>query len=349
MEAVIPNNLLRPGVGSGLTPAYHRYSEQYHLFQNSAYSPGAVNASAMSTDNTTACIMPEAQEKAMAVAMIVIYGVALVGGVCGIIVMSLSLFKTGLRSVNTTMVINLLVVHGVFLLTVPFRITFFVKREWIFGQVFCKIVSAMIHVHQYLSLIFYVTTLVIRCLTFFREKDKVEFYRKLHAVSASIAVWVLVIVLVFPVLFSQYGKSVNQTTTMCFNFEKEFKNPHVATLNYIIIAIVLTVITVILCVQMFIVAKVVKQFKNQTLKHQEFWAQVKSLFFILGIVVCFFPNQLFKLYYLTHLHDCGAYFYNELFLSFTALSCMDSLSVVLSYCCKHQILSSAVINKLVCC
>lgn len=308
-----------------------------------------VNPSAMSRDNRTACIMPEAQKEAMAVAMIVIYGVALVGGVCGIIVMSLYLFKTRSSSVNTTMVINLLVVHAVFLLTVPFRITFFVKQEWIFGLEFCKIVSAMIHVHQYVSLIFYVTTLVSRCLTFFRKKDRVEFYRKLHAVAASIAVWVLVIVIVFPVLFSQYGNSAKQPTNMCFNFEVELETPYVATLNYIIISIVLTVITVILCVQMFIVAKVVKQFKDQTLKHQEFWAQVKSLFFILGIVVCFFPNQLFKLYYLTHIHDCGASFYNELFLSFTALSCLDSLSVVLSYCCKHHIMGSTVINKLACC
>ncbi|XP_069062539.1 probable G-protein coupled receptor 141 [Pleurodeles waltl] len=349
MEAVMAKMLLLSGVASGLTPAYHRHSKQYHPFQNSAYSPGAENAFSTSKDNTTACIMSEAEKKAMAVAMIVIYGVVLVGGVCGTTVMSLYLLRTSTRSVNRTMVINLLVVHAIFLLTVPFRITFYIRNEWTFGLDFCKIVSAMIHVHQYLSLIFYVTTLVSRSLTFFRKKDKVEFYRKLHAVAASMAVWVLVIVIIFPLLLSQYGKSVTQKTNLCFNFEVELTNPNVAILNYFIICITLTVVTVILCVQIFIVAKVVKQFKGQTLAHQEFWAQVRSLFFILGIVICFFPNHFFKLYYLRHIGDCRASFYNELFLSFTALSCLDSLSVVLSYCCKHHIMGSTVINKLACC
>ncbi|KAJ1199967.1 hypothetical protein NDU88_003798 [Pleurodeles waltl] len=70
MEAVMAKMLLLSGVASGLTPAYHRHSKQYHPFQNSAYSPGAENAFSTSKDNTTACIMSEAEKKAMAVAMI---------------------------------------------------------------------------------------------------------------------------------------------------------------------------------------------------------------------------------------------------------------------------------------
>ncbi|XP_029445368.1 probable G-protein coupled receptor 141 [Rhinatrema bivittatum] len=278
----------------------------------------------MSDNMTNSTNCPE--EKIISGILVAMYSIIFIGGVIGVIVMSFTLFKSNTRSVTTTAVINLIMVHGVFLLTIPFRIMYFVKNEWILGDPFCKIVSAMIHVHMYLSLLFYMITLVIRYLIYFKQKDKFEFYRKLHAVAASAAVWAVVVVVIFPLFFGQYGTSNTYNTSKCFHFQGEFNKLGVIILNYIVIALVFVMVCAFLCLQVCIIVGVVRKLQGPILAHQEFSAQMKSLFFVMVMVVCYLPYHMFRIYYLNHLSDCKIVMYNEICLSITAISCFDMLS-----------------------
>ncbi|KAM8967057.1 putative G-protein coupled receptor 141 [Pelodytes ibericus] len=271
------------------------------------------------TNNQTECFI---NEDAYSV-LIAIYSVVFLGGSCGTIMMTFLLCKTNTRSVTTTVVINLIVVHGIFLITVPFRIAYYIEKKWKLGFDFCRFISSMIHIHMYLSFVFYVTMLSIRFLIFFKQKDKIEFYRTLHSVVASTAVWVIIVIIVMPAFFVEYGKKGIYNTNKCFLFHMELDSTFVIVLNYVIIAITITVVFFFLVLQIIIVVKVVKKLHGSVFSHQEFWAQLKSLFFILVMVVCFFPYQLFRIYYLEHAVECC--FYNEIFLAMTALSCLDLL------------------------
>ncbi|CAI9551105.1 unnamed protein product [Staurois parvus] len=239
--------------------------------------------------------------------------------------MTILLHRTNTRSLTTTAVINLLVVHGIFLLTVPFRITYYVKRKWSFGFPFCKIISVSIHIHIYLAFIFYVAMLIIRYISYFKQKDKIEFYRKLHSVVASAAVWIIIILVMFPLVYLQYGNGEdNKFTEKCFHFHKAINKPYVRGLNYFVVVVIVGIVCLLLAVQIFIIVKIVKKLKKSALDHQEFWAQLKSLFFILVMVICFFPYHMFRFYYIQYKEEC--YYYNEIFLGITALSCVDLLS-----------------------
>ncbi|NXX89193.1 GP141 protein, partial [Centropus bengalensis] len=267
----------------------------------------------------------------MSTILISVYSVALAGGGIGSIAMSLVLVKMNTLSVTTTAIINLVVVHSLLLFTVPFRLHYYVNRKWVFKMPFCKMVSAMVHIHMYLTFLFYVITLVIRWLIFFQWKDKVEFYRKLHAIAASTAVWVFVMVFVVPVLYFEYGRSGPYNDTICFKFHKELQQESVKALNYTIIVAVTCLTCVLLGLQVFILVKVARKFSTSLWSHQEFWAQVKNLIFICVIILCFLPYHLFRAYYIQHVTDFGQLeSYNEVFLSLTALSCLDLLSFVLS-------------------
>ncbi|NWR71383.1 GP141 protein, partial [Centropus unirufus] len=267
----------------------------------------------------------------MSTILISVYSVALAGGGIGSIAMSLVLVKMNTLSVTTTAIINLVVVHSLLLFTVPFRLHYYVNRKWVFKMPFCKMVSAMVHIHMYLTFLFYVITLVIRWLIFFQWKDKVEFYRKLHAIAASTAVWVFVMVFVVPVLYFEYGRSGLYNDTTCFKFHKELQQESVKALNYTIIVAVTCLTCVLLGLQVFILVKVARKFSTSLWSHQEFWAQVKNLIFICVIILCFLPYHLFRAYYIQHVTDFGQLeSYNEVFLSLTALSCLDLLSFVLS-------------------
>ncbi|XP_008069496.1 probable G-protein coupled receptor 141 [Carlito syrichta] len=263
-----------------------------------------------------------------------LYFVVLIGGLVGVISILFLLAKMNTRSVTTTAVVNLVVVHSVFLLTVPFRLTYLIKETWMFGLPFCKFVSAMLHIHMYLTFLFYVVILVTRYLIFFKCKDKVEFYRKLHAVAASTSMWLLVIVIVVPLVASQYGTHEEYNEKHCFKFQKELARMYVQVINYVIVAIVIAVVVVLLVLQIFIIILMMRKLRHSLLSHQEFWAQLKNLFFIGIILVCFLPYQFFRIYYLrvvahSNVCDSNVAFYNEIFLSVTAISCCDLLLFVL--------------------
>nr|XP_012633034.1 probable G-protein coupled receptor 141 [Microcebus murinus]XP_012633035.1 probable G-protein coupled receptor 141 [Microcebus murinus]XP_012633036.1 probable G-protein coupled receptor 141 [Microcebus murinus]XP_012633037.1 probable G-protein coupled receptor 141 [Microcebus murinus] len=262
-----------------------------------------------------------------------LYFVVLIGGLMGVISILFLLVKMNTRSVTTTAVVNLVVVHSVFLLTVPFRLTYLIKETWTFGLPFCKFVSSMLHIHMYLTFLFYVVILVTRYLIFFKCKDKVEFYRKLHAVAASTAMWVLVIVIVVPLVVSQYGAQEKYNEHHCFKFHKELSYVSVQVINYMIVVIVIAIAVILLVFQLFIILSMVRKLGHSLLSHQEFWAQLKNLFFIGIIVFCFLPYQFFRIYYLKvvgHANDCesNVVFYNEILLSVTAISCCDLLLFV---------------------
>ncbi|KAM5273801.1 putative G-protein coupled receptor 141 [Ctenodactylus gundi] len=283
-----------------------------------------------------------------------LYFVVLVGGLAGVISILFLLVKMNTRSVTTTAVVNLVVVHGLFLLTLPFRLTYLIQEKWPFGLCFCKFVSAMLHVHMYLTFLFYVVILVIRYLIFFKRKDKVEFYRKLHAVAASAGLWLLVIVIVLPVVLSQYGNNGNYDDKHCFNFHQELTLTHVRVINYMIVLIVTATAVTFLVLQVSIIVSMVRKLRHSLLSHQEFWVQLKNLFFIGVILTCFLPYQLFRIYYvqvMAHTKDCNKHlaFYNEIFLSITAISCCDLLLFVLggSHWFKQKIID--LWNCLLCC
>uniref|UniRef100_A0A8C3VNS6 Probable G-protein coupled receptor 141 n=1 Tax=Catagonus wagneri TaxID=51154 RepID=A0A8C3VNS6_9CETA len=283
-----------------------------------------------------------------------LYFVVLIGGLVGIISILFLLVKMNTRSVTTTAIINLVVVHSVFLLTVPFRLTYLIKHTWIFGLPFCKFVSAMLHIHMYLTFLFYVVILVIRYLIFFKHKDKVEFYRKLHAVAASTALWLLVITIMVPLVASQYGIRERYDKYHCFKFHKELAHVYAQVINYIIVIIVIVTAVILLVLQSIIIVSMVRKIRHSLLSHQEFWAQLKNLFFIVVILTCFLPYQFFRIYYLytvadsSHCNNTVA-FYNEIFLSVTAISCFDLLLFVLggSHWFKQKIID--LWNHLLCC
>uniref|UniRef100_A0A8C3KSJ7 Probable G-protein coupled receptor 141 n=1 Tax=Calidris pygmaea TaxID=425635 RepID=A0A8C3KSJ7_9CHAR len=282
--------------------------------------------------------------------LITAYSVAFAGGGIGSITMSFVLVKMNTLSITTTAIINLVVVHSLLLFTVPFRLHYYVSKKWVFRMSFCKMVSAMVHIHMYLTFLFYVITLVIRWLIFFQWKIKVEFYRKLHAIAASAAVWAFVMVFVVPVLYFEYGRSGDYDNTTCFMFQKELKQESVKGLNYTIIVIVALITCVLLGMQIFILVKVSRKLSTSFWSHQEFWAQVKNLIFICVIIICFLPYHVFRAYYIQHVSaydqlEC----YNEVFLSLTSLSCLDLLSFVLSGSRLFKQMVGTLRSRLSCC
>ncbi|XP_067325609.1 probable G-protein coupled receptor 141 [Anolis sagrei] len=284
----------------------------------------------LNINSTQSPVTTSSYDRILNPVLITIYTVVFIGGVCGVIRMSSLLMKMNALSVTTTAIINLVAIHSLFLVTVPFRLYYYSTGDWIFQIFFCKLVSIMVHLHMYLTFLFYVIILVTRCLIFFKKKDKVEFYRNLHAVAMSTAVWFLTLVAIGPVMYLWYGKRGEYSNNKCFIFHQELEVSAVKVVNYILIVIMIVITCALLGLQVFMLQKVVKMISGSIFLHQEFRAQLKSLIFVLVSIFCFLPHHLFRIYYIQHWNKKPYLtIYNEVFLSITALSCLDLFSFVI--------------------
>ncbi|XP_043544735.1 probable G-protein coupled receptor 141 [Chiloscyllium plagiosum] len=260
-------------------------------------------------------------------ALIAIYTLVLMGGSTGAIIMTWKI-KTDSKSVTSTAMVNLILMHTFFLLTVPFRISYYILDMWMFGSIFCELVSAMIHAHMYLCFMFYVAIIVVRMISFFQKKKTMDFYQPWHAVAVSLVLWVLVIVAVFPLFLTYFDSS--EKDDKCFQFTVTSASSYVKVMNYLAVITVLTILGVLLAIQMGIMVRLMIRYQNTLRNQQEFGAQTKTLLFIL-IMICFVPYLGFRLFYVSQ-EQCSKTLniMNEIFLALTSMSCFDVLAFLVA-------------------
>ncbi|KAM9331748.1 putative G-protein coupled receptor 141 [Pholidichthys leucotaenia] len=246
--------------------------------------------------------------------------------VCGTITLSLMMYimRSGITSTTSIAVLNLIFTHFVFLFTVPFRIYYYATDRWGMTYGWCKTVSIMIHIHMYMSFIFYVIIIVTRLLTFYHKTQRVAAFRRIHALVLSAAVWILVLVVGPCIIHFLYGKNLegnsqeDRNGTTCFRFGQSISTAPVA--NYILSTLIIVIATVLTALQANVLWILHRRNNHGSTSQQEYGAQQKSMLFALIMVVCFIPYHIFRLYYLSHLDLENV---NEVFLSLTTFNCLD--------------------------
>ncbi|XP_051538851.1 probable G-protein coupled receptor 141 [Myxocyprinus asiaticus] len=256
------------------------------------------------------------------IALIIIYTIVLLVGTTGLTLM-MSLLKSNLRSLTTIAFLNLMVAHFLFLLTVPFRIYYYAFETWKLHHGFCKVVSAMIHIHMYMVFIIYAIILTFRFLHYYKKTQRTEFYRRLHAVCASAIVWSVLLLIMLPTVLSQYG-GINAPQNECFKFGDVLENKSIYALNVIVSITIVIASCAQTCIQAIILHSMILKYGPASRSQQEFLVQLKNLCFVLIMLTCLVPYQLFRLYYLKHIKELHEI--NEVFLAITGLTCFDMLT-----------------------
>ncbi|NWZ30916.1 GP141 protein, partial [Asarcornis scutulata] len=255
--------------------------------------------------------------------LIILYSIDLAGGTLGVIVMSHQLFRRKSQSVMTIIIINLLVLHTFLLLSIPFRLSYYILQEWKFGTFTCRLVSAIIYFHMYTTFSFYVAIIVIRLF-------RLEF-KKCYTTMWVIAVWLLGALVIAPVLLSYYGTSKTYTSSHCFHFQQEIQELRMTIVNYCLVGILVAVCAVLTVIQLSVIYRLAVKYWPDINSHVEFRAQAKSFFFILVMLVCFMPHHVFRVYYIQNYHpdkDHKLLPYNEIFLALTTMCCLDMLCLI---------------------
>ncbi|NWQ64508.1 GP141 protein, partial [Neopipo cinnamomea] len=255
--------------------------------------------------------------------LIILYIINLAGGTLGIIMMSHQLFQRRSQSVITIIIINLLVLHTFMLLSIPFRLSYYILWEWKFGWFACRLTSAIIYLHMYTTFVFYMAIIIIRLF-------RLEF-RKCYTTTWMGAVWLVGALVITPVLLSYYGTSKTYHPYKCFQFHREIQEPYMVISNYCLIGILVAVCAVLTIIQLMVICRLAVKYWPDINSHVEFRAQAKSFFFILITLVCFMPHHVFRVYYIQNYHldkDHRLLTYNEIFLALTTMCCLDMLCFI---------------------
>ncbi|XP_029385494.1 probable G-protein coupled receptor 141 isoform X2 [Echeneis naucrates] len=266
--------------------------------------------------NKTGPIEPEYHTLLMAINCVVL--------VIGTISLSLTMHILNYSSTSSTSiaVLNLIFAHFIFLITVPFRIYYYVTNTWTLGHSWCKVVSSMIHIHMYMSFIFYVIILITRLLAFYNKGGQLHCFQRIHALLLSTVVWAVVLVMVPCIIHFYYGQNSTPNGSTCFKFGTSIGYA-AKLINYIISIVIIVVATVLTVLQAYVVWDLYKRHPMGCNLQQDFWAQLKSLFFALIMVVSFIPYHIFRFYYLENIDVQNL---NEVFLSLTTFNCLDMLN-----------------------
>ncbi|XP_010012077.1 PREDICTED: probable G-protein coupled receptor 141 [Nestor notabilis] len=252
--------------------------------------------------------------------LIALYTIDLAGGTLGVIMMSHQLFQRRSQSVITIFIISLLVLHTFMLLSIPFRLSYYILREWKFGRFACKLASIIIYIHMYATFAFYVGIITIRLF-------QLEF-RRCYTTAWVGTVWLMGALVITPLLLSYYGTSETYQSFECFQFHREIQEAHMVIINYCLVGILVAVCAVLTVMQLLVIYRLAVKYWPDINSHVEFRAQAKSFFFILVTLVCFMPHHAFRVYYIQNYHldkDYKLLLYNEIFLALTTMCCLDML------------------------
>lgn len=132
-----------------------------------------------------------------------------------------------LRNETTTYMMNLVVSDLLFVLTLPFRIFYFINRDWPFGRVLCQLSVSLFYTNMYGSILFLTCISVDRFLAIVYPFRSQALRTKRNAKLACCAVWVLVLSGSLPTGFlldttSLRNENSNSSVNYCFeNFSNK--------------------------------------------------------------------------------------------------------------------------------
>uniref|UniRef100_A0A8D3AZZ9 G-protein coupled receptors family 1 profile domain-containing protein n=1 Tax=Scophthalmus maximus TaxID=52904 RepID=A0A8D3AZZ9_SCOMX len=143
-----------------------------------------------------------------------------------------------LRNETTTYMINLVVSDSLFVLSLPFRIVYFIKREWLFGSVLCKISVALFYTNMYGSILFLTCISVDRFLAIVHPFRSQTIRTKRNAKLACCTVWVMILSGSIPTGFLLDTTSpINANSSSNFCFENYSKKQWKAELSKVVVFI----------------------------------------------------------------------------------------------------------------
>lgn len=142
--------------------------------------------------------------------------VFILGLIFNVVAIYIFVCRLKVRNETTTYMLNLVVSDTLFVLSLPFRMFYFINRKWPFGNALCKISVALFYTNMYGSILFLTCISVDRFLAIVYPFASRTLRTKRKARIACCAVWLLLLSCGIPAGFLMDTTSSNTGTQYCF-------------------------------------------------------------------------------------------------------------------------------------
>ncbi|XP_052469610.1 hydroxycarboxylic acid receptor 2 [Carassius gibelio] len=270
-------------------------------------------------------------------------------------VVALLVFSRTLRTwrANVMFLFNLVLSDFLLLVSLPFRIDNFVRREsWIFGDAWCRINLFMLSVNRSASIAFMTAVAVDRYFKVAHPHHKINYISSKQAAGVACFIWAAVISLKIPLLAEKL-LTIENNTYLCRSFSNYQKASPGLRLHYVVFVLEFFLPLLLLSFCSVRIACILRT--RQMDKKKKGKRAIRTVRVIVGIFVfCFFPGiatGLTALYLkILGTEYCKAYmFTSQLFSTSIAFTYLNSALDPLIYCFSSSVFRNylkSVVNRI---
>ncbi|XP_066502307.1 lysophosphatidic acid receptor 6 [Hoplias malabaricus] len=220
---------------------------------------------------------------------------------------ALYIFKFTLKQRNETIIymLNLAVSDTLFVLSLPFRIFYFINKDWPFGNELCKISVTLFYTNMYGSIFFLTCICADRFLAIVYPFASRSWRTKRKAKIACCAIWVFVLSVSFSAGFQleiseKIKNETNLTNSYCF--EKYSNNQWKNNLSKVVVLMMTAGFVIPLLTNLFCSMMIIRVLRNPNpAEHGGHLNKIKVLRMVvvhlLIFCICFVPYNVNLVFY----------------------------------------------------
>ncbi|XP_043927240.1 N-arachidonyl glycine receptor [Protopterus annectens] len=194
------------------------------------------------------------------------------------------------RTSVTVYMMNVALIDLLFILLMPFRLIYYGKNSWPFGDIFCRINSAFSVFYPCTSLWLFAVISTDRYMAIVQPKHAKELKNISKAVMSCIAIWVISSGWTIPVLFLNSDPDKNSNFTTCLKMHDITHLKEINLLNYARLILFFLVPMTIMIVCYVVIIHSLIHGKNSKLKPKVKEKSIKIIVtLIIQILFCFVP------------------------------------------------------------
>ncbi|CAM4368650.1 cysteinyl leukotriene receptor 2-like isoform X1 [Lepidochelys kempii] len=200
-------------------------------------------------------------------------------------------------SVNVFM-LNLAISDLLFVWTLPFRATYYLMNSvWVFGNIFCRIVSYSLYVNMYCSIYFLTALSIVRFVAIVHPFKHLKLTAVKYPKIICAVIWGFVMTASSVLLFS--GNTSEKYPEKCLDLQKE-SIQKVLTLNYVVLAVgfILPFCTIICCYLLVIKTLLKPRAPEAKIRASHKKAVSTTVITLFMFLLCFLPYHIIRTVYL---------------------------------------------------
>ncbi|XP_073425629.1 N-arachidonyl glycine receptor [Dendrobates tinctorius] len=239
------------------------------------------------------------------------------------------------RTTVTVYMMNVALLDLMFLLFVPFRIIYYAKQSWDFGDIFCRIMGAITVFYPSVTLWLLAFISADRYMAIVQPKHIKELKNISKAMAACFGIWIMTIVTTTPLLFvyNDPDKEYNFTTCLKLFDVIHFKQNKILNYARLIFFFLIPLLIMIGCYSIIIYSLI--SGRTSRLKPKAKKKSIRIIVtLIMQVLVCFVPFHVCFL--LTMIQEQEKYYLSLVKVCTFLMNLSTCLDVILYYIVSKQ-------------